>query len=58
MHHNQGDPFMDDEEFKQLFWHSFPDAMKDWLEQDQNRDPFDNANPMDTDNIGDAMQRY
>ena len=50
---------MDDEEFKRIFWHSFPDAMKHWLEQDQNRCPFDNANnPMDADDIGDAMQRY
>ena len=58
MHHNQGDPFMDDDEFRRMFWHSFPDVMKDWLEQDQNKDPFDVNDPMDADEIGDAMQRY
>ena len=58
MHHNHGAAFMPDDEFTRMFWHIFPEAMKDWLVEDQNKDPFDNANPMDADEIADDMQRY
>lgn len=58
MHHNQGATFMTDTDFKFFFWHSFPDTMKEWLTDEQDRDPFDTQEPMDIQEIADAMQRY
>ena len=47
-----------DDEFKQVYWNTFPEAMQDWLTSDQNIDPFDQAALLDVDNIADHLQRY
>ena len=58
MHHNKGPDFITDDQFTNLFWNIFPMHMHEWLEEDQNMDPFDPANPMDHEDIAGHMQRY
>ena len=55
LHHSQGAVFMTDGLFKQTYWNIFPEYMQTWLTEDQNLDPFDAANPMDVDELGDNM---
>ena len=58
MHHTMGVIFMSDEQFKFAFWRIFPEKMQEWLTNDQNKDPYDRANPLDVYEIANHMQRY
>ncbi|MCP4746621.1 MAG: hypothetical protein GY874_10860, partial [Desulfobacteraceae bacterium] len=58
LEHNQGANYITAGQFTLLFWNIFPATMQDWLQEDQNLDPFDAANPMDHDDIADHIQRY
>ena len=58
MHHTMGPVYMADLQFKSSFWNSFPESMKSWLENDQDIDPFDTANPLDVQELADQLQRY
>ena len=58
LEHNQGANYITAGQFTLLFWNIFPDTMQEWLQEDQNLDPFDAANPMDHDEIADHMQSY
>ena len=44
--------------FLQLFWHIFPAMMQDWLSDKQHINLFDDAAPLDVDEIVDHFQRY
>ncbi len=58
LEHNQGANYITASQFTLLFWNIFHATMQDWLQEDQNLDPFDAANPIDHDNIADHMQHY
>ncbi len=58
LEHNQGANYITAGQFTLLFWNIFPATMQDWLQEDQNLDPFDAANPMDHEDIAAHMQRY
>ncbi len=58
LEHNQGANYITAGQFTLLFWNIFSSTMQDWLQEDQNLDPFDAANPMDHEDIADHMQRY
>ena len=58
MHHNHGANYISDDQFTFMFWHIFPMDMQEWLEEDQNLDPFDPANSMYHEDIAGHMQQY
>ena len=58
LEHNQGANYITAGQFTLLIWNIFPATMQDWLQEDQNLDPFDAANPMDHDDIAYHIQRY
>ncbi len=58
LEHNQGANYITEGQFTLLFWKIFPGTMQDWLQEDQDLDPFDAANPMDHNDIADHMQHY
>ena len=58
MHHNQGADYITDDQFTNLYWDIFPEHMQEWLEEGEDKDPFDPANPMDHEDIAGHMQRY
>ena len=45
LHHERGAAFLTDFDMKQAFWDCFPISMHDWLNNEQNIDPFDANNP-------------
>ena len=57
LEHNLGDNYITEDQFTLLFWNIFPGNMQDWLQEDQNLDPFD-ANPKDHNDIADHMNHY
>lgn len=58
LRHNQGATFINDTAFKAAFWDIFPDKMKQWLIDEQDKDPYDATNPFDVEDIADNFQRY
>ena len=46
-----------DDEFKQVYWNTFPNTIQDWLMNDQNTDPFNPAAPLNVDKIANHLQR-
>ncbi len=58
LEHNQGVNYITAKQFTLLFWNIFPATIQDWLQEVQNFDPFDAANPMDHNDIVDHMQCY
>ena len=58
LHHERGADFLADVDMKQAFWDCFPNSMHDWLNNEQDVDPFDANNPLDIVEIADQFQRY
>lgn len=58
MEHNKGAEYISADEFTAAYWNIFPNVMQEWLQNDQNVDPFDPANAWDHGDIANAMQRY
>ena len=58
MEHNKGPAYIAADEFTAAYWNIFPNVMQEWLQNDQNVDPFDPTNAWDHGDIANAMQRY
>ena len=58
LHRMIGGWYLNDFDTTQAFWDIFPSKMQDWLNNEQNINPFDANNPLDIMEIADQFQRY
>ena len=56
MHHTHQGTYFDDNRFKTCVWNHFPQEWKDWMTEEQQRDPFDVNNPLTTEEMIDKFQ--
>ena len=58
LHHDRGEEYLNAFDTTQAFWDSFPSKMQDWLNNEQNVNPFNANDPLDAMEIADQFQHY